>query len=75
MRSERAKMTPADLARIKVPVLVGAGEADEIAGRVQPLVDAIPGAKGLVLPRRNHMNAVGDRQHKETVINFFNSIS
>jgi len=75
MRSERAKMTPADLAQIKVPVLVVAGEADEIAGQVQPLVDAIPGAQGLVLPRRNHMNAVGDRQHKEGVIKFFNSIS
>jgi pimeloyl-ACP methyl ester carboxylesterase len=75
MRSERAKMTPADLARIMVPVLVVAGEADEIAGSVQPLVDVIPGAQGLVLPRRNHMNAVGDRQHKEAVINFFDSIS
>ena len=68
-------MTPADLARIQVPVLVVAGEVDEIAGPVQPLVDAIPGAKGVVLARRNHMNAVGDRQHKDEVIKFFNSIS
>lgn len=74
MRSERQKMTLAELARISVPVLVVAGEADEIAGAVQPLVDAIPGAQGVVLPRRNHMNAVGDRQHKEAVIKFFNSI-
>jgi pimeloyl-ACP methyl ester carboxylesterase len=75
MRSDRAKMTPADLSRIQVPVLVVAGEADEIAGPVQPLVDAIPGARGVVLARRNHMNAVGDRQHKDEVIKFFNSIS
>jgi pimeloyl-ACP methyl ester carboxylesterase len=75
MRSERAKMKPADLARIQVPVLVVAGEADEIAGPVQPLVDAIPGARGVVLARRNHMNAVGDRKHKDEVIKFFNSIS
>jgi pimeloyl-ACP methyl ester carboxylesterase len=75
MRSPRQKISTAELARIKVPVMVVAGETDEIAGRVQPLVDAIPGAKGVVLPRRNHMNAVGDRQHKEAVINFFNSIA
>ncbi|WP_119268602.1 alpha/beta fold hydrolase [Taklimakanibacter deserti] len=75
MRSERQKITPAELREISVPVLVVAGEADEIAGRVQPLVDAIPGAQGVALPRRNHMNAVGDRQHKEAVIKFFNSIS
>lgn len=74
MRSERQKITPAELGEISVPVLVVAGEADEIAGTVQPLVDAIPGAQGVVLPRRNHMNAVGDRQHKEAVIKFFNSI-
>ncbi|MGE0007852.1 MAG: alpha/beta fold hydrolase [Parvibaculaceae bacterium] len=75
MRSERQKITPAELEEIRVPVLVVAGEADEIAGAVQPLVDAIPGAQGVVLARRNHMNAVGDRQHKEAVINFFNSIA
>lgn len=74
MRSPRQKISPAELARIQVPVLVVAGEMDEVAGRVQPLVDAIPGAQGVELPRRNHMNAVGDRQHKETVIKFFNSI-
>ncbi|MGE3875217.1 MAG: alpha/beta fold hydrolase [Parvibaculaceae bacterium] len=74
MRSERQRITPAELSEIGVPVLVVAGEADEIAGAVQPLVDAIPDARGVVLPRRNHMNAVGDRQHKEAVIKFFNSI-
>ena len=53
----------------------GRRRSDDIAGPVEPLVEAIPGAKGVVLPRRNHMNAVGDRQHKEAVIKFFNSIA
>jgi pimeloyl-ACP methyl ester carboxylesterase len=74
MRSERKRITPAELAEITVPVLVVAGELDEIAGSVKPLVETIPGAQGVVLPRRNHMNAVGDRQHKEAVIKFFKSI-
>ncbi len=75
MRSGRQKITAAELGRIKVPVLVVAGDMDDIAGRVDPLVAAIPGAKGVTLARRNHMNAVGDRQHKEEVINFLNSIA
>lgn len=74
MRSERQRISLAELAEITIPVLVVAGELDEIAGAVQPLVEAIPGALGVVLPRRNHMNAVGDRQHKEAVIKFFKSI-
>jgi pimeloyl-ACP methyl ester carboxylesterase len=74
MRSGRQKIRLAELAEIDVPVLVVAGELDEIAGAVQPLVNAIPGAQGVILPRRNHMNAVGDRQYKEAVILFFNSI-
>lgn len=75
MRSGRQKITSAELGRITVPVLVVAGDMDDIAGKVDPLVAAIPGAKGVTLARRNHMNAVGDRQHKEEVINFLNSIA
>jgi pimeloyl-ACP methyl ester carboxylesterase len=71
MRSSRQTVSGAELARIAVPVLVVAGEIDDIAGPVDPLVAAIPGARGLTLPRRNHMNAVGDRLYKQTVIEFF----
>lgn len=75
MRSGRQKITAAELGRIAVPVLVVAGDMDDIAGKVDPLVAAIPGARGVTLARRNHMNAVGDRQHREEVINFLNSIA
>lgn len=75
MRSGRQKITAEELGRIAVPVLVVAGDMDDIAGKVAPLVAAIPGARGVTLARRNHMNAVGDRQHKEEVINFLNSIA
>jgi len=70
IRSSRVKITAEDLATIKVPVLVAAGEKDDIAGDVQTLVNAIPGAEGVVIPRRNHMNAVGDRVYKEAVVSF-----
>ena len=70
MRSSREKIDRAALARIRCPVLVVAGELDEIAGPIEPLVNAISNAKGMVLPRRNHMNAVGDREYKAAVIAF-----
>jgi len=70
IRSSREKITREDLARITVPVLVVAGEKDDVAGDVETLVAAIPGAKGLTLPGRNHMNAVGDRGYKEAVLAF-----
>ena len=47
-----------------------AGDRDEVAGDVETLVAAIPGARGVILPNRNHMNAVGDRGFKEAVLEF-----
>ena len=70
MRSSRVKIKAEALAGISCPVLVVAGEVDDVAGAVQPLVDLIPGAKGVVLPGRNHMNAVGDVGYKRAVLSF-----
>ena len=70
IRSSREKITVEELARIRVPVLVVAGENDDVAGDVETLVQAIPGAKGVTLPNRNHMNAVGDRGYKDAVLAF-----
>jgi pimeloyl-ACP methyl ester carboxylesterase len=74
MRASRQRVGEGELAQIDVPVLVVAGERDEIAGPIDPLVNAIPGAKGVVLASRNHMNAVGDRQYKAAVLEFLESI-
>lgn len=73
MRSARQKISEKDLQAIKVPVLVVAGSEDMTAGPVEPLVAAIPRAKGVVLPGRSHMNAVGDRMHKDSVVAFLNA--
>jgi pimeloyl-ACP methyl ester carboxylesterase len=70
IRSSREKIGVEELGRIRSPVLVVAGEKDEVAGDVAPLVNAIPGAGGLTLPGRNHMNAVGDRDYRQAVLAF-----
>jgi pimeloyl-ACP methyl ester carboxylesterase len=71
IKSSRVKITLEMLATIKAPVLVVAGGADSVAGPVEPLVEAISGARGLTLPERNHMNAVGDKTYKQAVVEFF----
>ncbi len=73
IKSSRVKITTDMLATISAPVLVVAGQMDLVSGEVQPLVDAIPGAVGITLPNRNHMNAVGDRQYREQALAFFKS--
>jgi len=70
MSSHRVLISEEDLATIKAPALVIAGEDDTIAGPVEPLVDAIPGAEGVVLPGRDHMKAVGDKTYKLSVLDF-----
>jgi pimeloyl-ACP methyl ester carboxylesterase len=70
IRSSREKITAEELGKINLPVLVVAGEKDDVAGDVETLVRAISGAKGVTLPGRNHMNAVGDRGYKDAVLAF-----
>jgi pimeloyl-ACP methyl ester carboxylesterase len=74
MRGGRDMIALEDLGRIDVPTLVVAGENDPTAGPVAPLVAAIPGARGVTLPGRNHMNAVGDKGHKAAVLEFLASL-
>jgi pimeloyl-ACP methyl ester carboxylesterase len=74
IRSTRVRIRPEALAAIKVPVLVVAGELDDVSGKVQPLVDMIPGAKGLTLAGKNHMSAVGDRDFKRESVAFFKTL-
>lgn len=70
MRAGRIKMTEEELGKIAVPVLIVAGEQDEVAGSVDELVRIIPGSRGVVVPGRNHMNAVGDKVYKQAVVQF-----
>jgi pimeloyl-ACP methyl ester carboxylesterase len=73
IRSSRVKIKAEALAKISRPVLVVAGELDDVAGEVRGLTDIIPNSTGVMLPGRNHMNAVGDRGYKDAVLAFFSS--
>jgi pimeloyl-ACP methyl ester carboxylesterase len=66
----RQTLTPEELARISVPVLVAVGSDDEVGGSAPALAALIPGAEAFVIPGRDHMKAVGDRKHKAAVLGF-----
>lgn len=72
IRSARVKISADALAAIRCPVLVVAGDNDDVAGEIAPIVDLIPGARGASLVGRNHMNAVGDKEYKRIVLDFIN---
>lgn len=68
--ASRDRIPGSELAALQVPVLVAVGTEDAIAGPAAPLAAAIPGARALDIPGRDHMKAVGDRLFKEGVLDF-----
>ncbi|MBP1886954.1 alpha/beta fold hydrolase [Sinorhizobium mexicanum] len=68
--TSRDLLSPEEMARIDVPVLIGVGTKDEIAGSAQELAALMPRAKALDIPGRDHMLAVGDRVFKKAVLEF-----
>jgi len=70
IRGSSERLSRADAAAIKVPVLIAAGTTDDVAGPVRPLADLVPGAQVLEIPGRDHMRSVGDRVFKEGTLAF-----
>lgn len=66
----RDKLKDADLAQVQIPVLVVAGERDEIAGSAERLAESFPRGEAVTIPRRDHMRTVGDPAYKEAVLAF-----
>ncbi|MGE0232421.1 MAG: alpha/beta fold hydrolase [Flavobacteriaceae bacterium] len=70
MRESRGPMDAERLSRLTLPVLICVGGDDDVAGDPHALGDLIPGAEVVVIPRRDHMRAVGDRVYKDAVLDF-----
>ena len=58
------------LAAIRTPVLLVAGDRDEIAHDASQLAAGIPGARLVVIPGRDHLGTVPARQFKEAALQF-----
>lgn len=70
MRGFRSVVDDAALATLRTPVLIVAGDRDELIGDPSELARLIPGARLVVVPGRDHLSTVGDRRYKEAVVGF-----
>jgi pimeloyl-ACP methyl ester carboxylesterase len=70
MRGSSQTLTRAQLATIRVPVLVALGSKDVIGGSAPELAALLPAGRALEIPGRDHMTAVGDKVFKQGVLSF-----
>jgi pimeloyl-ACP methyl ester carboxylesterase len=70
IRGSRQTLSAAKVGRISVPTLVSVGTKDDVAGAPEPLAALIPGARAFPIEGRDHNLAVGDKGHKQAVVEF-----
>ncbi len=70
IRGSRQVLTREEVASITLPTLVSVGTNDDVSGSGPELARLIPNATALDIPGRDHNLAVGDRVHKQGVLDF-----
>lgn len=70
MRRERTIYSAEQLATWSAPVLVVCGEHDLLTASPDGLAQAFPHGRSVVVPKRDHMTAVGDKVYKQSVLDF-----
>jgi pimeloyl-ACP methyl ester carboxylesterase len=71
MRAMSPRLPAETLATLARPILVVDGDMDETAGRAEPLAAAFADGRAVTIAGRDHMSAVGDRNTRQAVIDFF----
>jgi pimeloyl-ACP methyl ester carboxylesterase len=70
IRGTRQTLSPGEVNRLAMPVLIGVGTKDDVAGSAHDLAALIPDARVVDIPDRDHMLAVGDPVFKRGVLRF-----
>jgi pimeloyl-ACP methyl ester carboxylesterase len=70
IRGLRPNADPARLATIHTPILVVAGDRDDVARGAPELVELIPTARLVTIAGRDHLGAVSARDFKTAAIDF-----
>ncbi len=70
IRGSRQVLSKEEVARITAPTLISIGTADTVAGSAHALAALMPNARALDILRRDHNLAVGDKVHKQGVLDF-----
>ncbi|MFX9665132.1 hypothetical protein ABTO78_20965, partial [Acinetobacter baumannii] len=70
IRGTRQTLSRQEVGRIAVPTQVSVGTKDDVSGSGPELAALIPGAESFAIEGRDHNLAVGDRTHKQAVVEF-----
>src|SRR5258708_3805616 len=70
IRGSRQSLSPSEVAKIAVPMLIAVGTKDNIAGSPHELAALVPGARARAIPGRELLMSGGDRVFKEAVLRF-----
>ncbi len=70
IRGSRQTLSVEDVRRIALPVLVSVGTTDTVAGSGPELAALLPNGRALDIAGRDHNLAVGDKIHKQGVLEF-----
>ena len=70
LRGSRQPVRLEDIKSVRAPALVAVGTKDDIAGSPHELAALMPNGRGLDIPDRDHMVAVGDKVFKAEAIKF-----
>ncbi|HEV7261120.1 MAG TPA: alpha/beta hydrolase [Bosea sp. (in: a-proteobacteria)] len=74
IRGSRQTLSVAQVGSIAVPTLVSVGTKDDVAGSGPELAALIPGAQSFDVEGRDHNLAVGDKSHKQAVLDFLSRL-
>jgi pimeloyl-ACP methyl ester carboxylesterase len=74
IRGSRQTLSIAQVGGIAVPTLVSVGTKDDVAGSGSELAALIPGAEAFAVEGRDHNLAVGDKSHKQAVLDFLSRL-
>jgi pimeloyl-ACP methyl ester carboxylesterase len=66
----RPERHPERLAAIRTPILIVAGERDDVARGAPELIEEIPSARLVTVAGRDHMSAVTAREFKQAAVDF-----
>ena len=70
IRGSRQTLTAEQVGQIAVPTLISVGTKDDVSGSGPELAKLIPGAESFDIIGRDHNLAVGDKTHKQAVLDF-----
>ena len=70
IRGSRQTLTAEQVGQISMPTLISVGTKDDVSGSGPELAKLIPGAVAFDIVGRDHNLAVGDKSHKQAVLDF-----